>query len=90
MERWTYDVAEEGGASDLAAMPMRLLAFTRKAGRMETVFLIRDYCWRLFLGFVMTGKDISEREKELYRSVFFGIFYLLCGHCVFRVSSFCF
>ena len=59
---------------------------------METVFLIRDYRWRLFLWFCYDwgGKRyISEREKELYCSVFFGLFYLLCGLlCLFEFHRF--
>ncbi len=81
-------IAEEGEHRILQER-MRLLAFTRKAGRMETVFLIRDYRWRLFLWFCYDwgGKRyISEREKELYRSVFSAYFIYYAVYCVF--SSF--
>ena len=61
---------------------------------METVFLIRDYRWRLFLWFCYDwgGKRyISEREKELYCSVFFGLFYsvveVFTGYMIFAFMA---
>ena len=87
MERWTYD-SRRRGASDLAGKDA-IACFYEEGWQDGNCILIRDYRWRLFLWFCYDwgGKRyISEREKELYRSVFSAYFIYYAVYCVF--SSF--
>ena len=90
MERWTYDSRRRGEHRILQESDAIACFYEEGWQDGNCIFNQRLSLAVIPLVFVMTGagkRYISEREKELYCSVFFGLFYLLCGsYCVF--SSF--